>query len=86
MSLSVNEMTHIIRSAREVIQLNKERAEREANHCEYHLEIPRVGLCCEAYYQSKNANGNKYSWFNFPFCAEENCPLKHPELLEGRTL
>lgn len=66
-------------------KLEKELA-METETCQYHLEIPRVGLCCEAYYKSKNSNGREYSWFHFPECTEENCPLKHPELLKGRTL
>jgi hypothetical protein len=52
--------------------------------CRYSLEIPTVGLCCEAYYLSKRKDGKE--WMHFPFCSEENCPLKHPELLEGATL
>lgn len=52
--------------------------------CKYHLTIPTVGLCCEAYYKSKRNDGKE--WMHFPFCAEENCPLKHPELLMGATL
>lgn len=89
MSLSVNDLTRIIRASREVIERNREaaeREEREANACQYHLTIPRVGLCCEAYYKSKNSQGKVHSWFHFTFCSEENCPLKHPELLQGRTL
>lgn len=89
MSLSVNDLTHIIRTTRETIQRDREAAEREerkANACKYHLTIPRVGLCCEAYYKSKDSKGREHSWFHFPFCSEENCPLKHPELLQGRVL
>ena len=52
--------------------------------CEYHLEIPTVGLCCDAYYNSKRKDGR--TWMHFPFCSEESCPLKHPELLKGATL
>lgn len=52
--------------------------------CKYHIEIPTVGLCCEAYYKSKRNDGKE--WMHFPFCTEENCPLKHSELLEGATL
>lgn len=55
--------------------------------CKYHLHIPTVGLCCEAYYLSKGSRGfGQRCWMHFPFCAEENCPLKHPELLQGATL
>lgn len=52
--------------------------------CKYNLEIPNVGLCCEAYYKSKRNDG--LEWMHFPFCSEKNCPLKHPELLQGATL
>lgn len=54
--------------------------------CKYHIEIPNVGLCCEAYYKSKNAKGKQFAWFHFPFCSDDDCPLKHPELLNGATL
>jgi hypothetical protein len=55
--------------------------------CKYHLQIPTVGLCCEAYYLSKGYRGcQQRCWMHFPFCAEHNCPLKHPELLKGATL
>lgn len=50
----------------------------------YKLRIPGVGVCCEAYYKSKRNDG--LEWMHFPFCSEENCPLKHPELLEGAIL
>lgn len=63
------------------------RIKDETTQCKYHLEIPTVGLCCEAYYLSKGYKGcQERSWFHFPFCSEENCPLKHPELLKGATL
>lgn len=54
------------------------------NPCEHQMEIPTVGWCCEAYYKSKRNDGKE--WMHFPLCSEENCPLKHPELLEGATL
>lgn len=54
--------------------------------CAYHMEIPGVGLCCEAYYLSKLPNGKQSYYAHFPFCAEANCPIKHPELLKGRIL
>ena len=52
--------------------------------CKYQLDIPKIGECCEAYYKSKRNDGKE--WMHFPFCSEENCPLKHPELLEGATI
>ena len=60
------------------------RIKDETENCKYHLEIPAVGLCCEAYYKSKRNDGKE--WMHFPHCNEENCPLKHSELLEGATL
>ena len=53
-------------------------------NCKYHLAIPTVGLCCEAYYKSKRNDGRE--WMHFPFCEDQNCPLKHPDLLHGATL
>ena len=52
--------------------------------CLYSLEIPKIGLCCEAYYKSKRNDGKE--WMHFPYCKKENCPLEYPELLEGATL
>ena len=52
--------------------------------CEYHFEIPTVGLCCDAYSQSVRKDGKH--WANWPFCCEEACPMVHPELLEGAVL
>lgn len=52
--------------------------------CKYNLDIPGVGMCCDAYSQSKRKDG--LHWAHYPFCATENCPLKHPELLESAIL
>ena len=52
--------------------------------CNYTIDIPFVGICCKAYYKSKRKDGKL--WLHFPLCSEENCPLLHPELLEGATL
>lgn len=55
--------------------------------CKYLMNIPKVGLCCEAYSASKPTKENRWRhWANYPECKKENCPLKHPELLMGRTL
>ena len=54
------------------------------NECSYELDIPEVGICCKAYYNSKRIDGKL--WCHFPKCDEVNCPLKHPELLEGARL
>lgn len=55
--------------------------------CDYYFPIPRAGMCCKAYSESKPTSENRWQhWAHYPECKEENCPLKHPELLEGRTL
>lgn len=54
--------------------------------CQYHFAIPTAGICCRAYYESKDARGRTHMWGNYPNCNEKNCPLKYPELLEGNTL
>lgn len=46
--------------------------------------VPGIGICCAAYYQSKRKDG--LTWMHFPKCKEENCPLRHPELLGNATL
>lgn len=52
--------------------------------CQYNTEIPDVGLCCGAYHKAKRNDGKH--WMHFPFCSEDDCPLKHPELLKGAKL
>jgi hypothetical protein len=60
---------------------------KEVKTCDYHFPLPRFGLCCKAYSESKPSSENKWRhWAHYPECKEENCPLKHPELLQGRTL
>ena len=55
--------------------------------CQYHFPIPTAGLCCGAYSASKPTKENRWRhWAHYPNCSKENCPLKHPELLDGRTL
>ena len=49
--------------------------------CNYSITLPNVGACCDVYSNSKRPD-NKW-WTHWPKCAEVNCPLKHPELLEG---
>ena len=41
-------------------------------------------VCCKAYFDSKRADGKL--WCHFPKCFDINCPLLHPELLEGAKL
>lgn len=50
--------------------------------CEHHFPIPGIGMCCGYYSKTVDACGRR--WANYPDCKEENCPVKHPELLEGR--
>ena len=56
----------------------------EQKHCKYNLFIPTIGTCCGAYAESFREDGK--FWAHFPMCAESNCPLIHPELLEGAIL
>lgn len=59
----------------------------EVKYCDYYFPIPRIGMCCKAYSESKPTSENRWRhWAHYPECKEENCPLKHPELLDGRTL
>jgi len=53
-------------------------------HCEYSFEIPKIGICCGAYGESKRPDGRH--WAHYPFCEEKDCPLIHPELLDGAEL
>lgn len=52
--------------------------------CKYNMFIPFEGICCKAYYESIRPDGK--GWMHFPLCDEPNCPLDHPELLEGAKL
>lgn len=55
--------------------------------CQYYFPIPALGVCCGAYSASKPTKENRWRhWAHYPVCTEENCPLRHPELLEGRIL
>ena len=56
----------------------------EQKHCKYNFFIPTIGMCCEAYARSTREDG-KY-WAHFPLCSNIDCPLMHPELLEGAVL
>lgn len=59
----------------------------EVKTCQYFFVIPKHGICCGAYSESKPTKENRWRhWAHYPDCKEENCPLKHPELLEGRIL
>lgn len=52
--------------------------------CEYSLPIPDSHILCGAYSKSHRPDG--LHWANYPCCEDQNCPLKHPELLNGATL
>ena len=55
------------------------------DNCKYELIFPNDGIVhCDAYSQSKRPDG--YYWAHYPYCKDENCPLKHPDLLEGAIL
>ena len=54
------------------------------NNCEHHFPIPKVGMCCGYYSKTLDEYGKRF--MHFPECKEENCPIKHPELLNGRKL
>lgn len=55
-----------------------------SENCEYGLEIPNIGICCGAYSKSKRKDG--LHWSHYPICEIDNCPLMHPDLLEGAEL
>lgn len=60
------------------------------NQCEHLLNVPQMTVdgdtfgghkFCGAYFDnSKNSNR---AYLHFPYCAENICPFKHPELLDG---
>lgn len=49
--------------------------------CEHVMSIPDKGNCCGLYSKAKYEDARVYA--HYPECKEENCPLKHPELLKG---
>ena len=54
-------------------------------HCKYCTYLTYTGYChCSAYSKSKHPSGKW--WAHFPKCRGTNCPLKHPELLDGAKL
>lgn len=48
--------------------------------CEYTISIPEKGICCNMYSKIKYEDERVYA--HYPECKDENCPLKHPELLK----
>lgn len=55
-----------------------------ASACKYPFEIPGIGMCCDAYSQSKRPDGRH--WANYPECEAKNCPRLYPELLGDAKL
>jgi len=59
-------------------------------NCKYEMPFPDKPppfdgkIHCDAYSESKRKDG--LHWAHYPECKEENCPLIHPELLEGAVL
>lgn len=53
-------------------------------HCKYCLPFPDETIHCSAYSYAKYPNA--ISWLHFPVCDLSNCPIKHPELLNGGIL
>ena len=53
--------------------------------CLYKLPFPDGTIHCDAYYSSE-CGGKKHWWAHFPVCNDKNCPIKHPELLQGAKL
>ena len=53
------------------------------NPCEdkYRFEIPNIGICCKAYFESKRIDGKH--WIHYPLCEMRNCPVIYSKLLEG---
>lgn len=50
----------------------------------YRLSFPDETIHCSAYSYAKYPNG--ISYLHFPVCDPSNCPIKHPELLDGGVL
>ena len=48
--------------------------------CEYSQVFPDKKKHCM--YYSKLTIGDKIWWTHFPKCSCDNCPIKHPELLD----
>ena len=51
--------------------------------CVYSIRLPEAGVCCNVYSNSQRSD-NKW-WAHWPKCSPDNCPIQHPELLEGAT-
>ena len=57
-------------------------------NCKFCMEIPvhpmHLAIHCGAYSASKRKDG--LHWAHYPKCKIENCPVVHPELLDGAIL
>jgi len=58
--------------------------DKYAEGCNYHIELPNIGLCCNAYSQSKRNDGKH--WSHYPLCNAKDCPKLYPELLKDAEL
>ena len=60
----------------------------EMENCKYKMLFPSDNCNhCMAYSESTPPPTARYRhWAHYPVCANENCPLIHPELFEGHTL
>lgn len=54
--------------------------EKKKKKCEYSQAFPDKKRHCM--YYSKLTIGDKVWWAHFPECSCDNCPIKHPELLD----
>jgi len=53
--------------------------------CKYKKLFPLTNkIHCFSYCKSKRKDG--LHWAHYPYCEDNACPLKHPELLEGAEL
>lgn len=53
-------------------------------NCQYHIELPGHGICCDYYFHTVDQQGRGY--MHWPTCECLNCPIKNPELLNDRKL
>ena len=53
----------------------------ECPHCIVHPDDSDA-LC---FYYSRVNRKDKLAWVYFPKCIDKNCPIKHPELLQGEV-
>ena len=58
--------------------------EKHCKYCTFISEVYKGECVCGAYSKSKRPDGKW--WAHFPQCNGANCPLKHPELLDGAKL